>query len=165
MHLLVCLLFARYVSRKHQYLGSLLGCSDMLSQYLLPVDFIRQTSWRRVALVPFTEVLPDGQAIAVKQHKLASTQGDHEFCSEVEVLSCAQHPNVVMLIGFCVEDKRRLLVYEYICNGSLDSHLYGNLFIQVDCRTMYFLSMLVRYNMLCVILIFIKLFNTQYTQT
>lgn len=70
-------------------------------------------------------VLSDGQAIAVKQHKLASSQGDHEFCSEVEVLSCAQHRNVVMLIGFCVEDRRRLLVYEYICNGSLDTHLYG----------------------------------------
>ncbi|KAK8594920.1 hypothetical protein V6N13_015831 [Hibiscus sabdariffa] len=49
-------------------------------------------------------LLPDGQAIAVKQHKLASSQGDVEFCSE---------------------DRRRLLVYEYICNGSLDSHLYG----------------------------------------
>ncbi|XVE88738.1 hypothetical protein DITRI_Ditri19aG0093000 [Diplodiscus trichospermus] len=70
-------------------------------------------------------LLPDGQAIAVKQHKLASSQGDPEFCSEVEVLSCAQHRNVVMLIGFCIEDRRRLLVYEYICNGSLDSHLYG----------------------------------------
>ncbi|TKY48243.1 tyrosine kinase [Spatholobus suberectus] len=70
-------------------------------------------------------ILPDGQVIAVKQHKLASSQGDLEFCSEVEVLSCAQHRNVVMLIGFCIEDKRRLLVYEYICNGSLDSHLYG----------------------------------------
>ncbi|KAM7512962.1 hypothetical protein LguiB_011837 [Lonicera macranthoides] len=71
-------------------------------------------------------VLPDGQVVAVKQHKLASSQGDHEFCSEVEVLSCAQHRNVVMLIGLCVEDGRRLLVYEYICNGSLDSHLYGH---------------------------------------
>ncbi|KAM7255585.1 hypothetical protein ACFE04_008483 [Oxalis oulophora] len=71
-------------------------------------------------------VLPDGQAVAVKQHKLASSQGDLEFCSEVEVLSCAQHRNVVMLIGFCIEDGKRLLVYEYICNGSLDSHLYGH---------------------------------------
>lgn len=71
-------------------------------------------------------VLNDGQVVAVKQHKLASTQGDQEFCSEVEVLSCAQHRNVVMLIGFCVEDGRRLLVYEYICNRSLDYHLYGN---------------------------------------
>jgi hypothetical protein len=72
-------------------------------------------------------VLSDGQVIAVKQHKLASSQGDLEFCSEVEVLSCAQHRNVVMLIGFCVENGRRLLVYEYICNGSLDSHLYGKI--------------------------------------
>ncbi|XP_057976649.1 inactive protein kinase SELMODRAFT_444075-like [Malania oleifera] len=70
-------------------------------------------------------VLPNGQAVAVKQHKLASSQGDLEFCSEVEVLSCAQHRNVVMLIGYCIEDSRRLLVYEYICNGSLDSHLWG----------------------------------------
>ncbi|RAL51113.1 hypothetical protein DM860_005469 [Cuscuta australis] len=70
-------------------------------------------------------VLPDGQAIAVKQYKSTSSQGDQEFCSEVEVLSCAQHRNVVLLIGFCVEDGRRLLVYEYICNGSLDAHLYG----------------------------------------
>ncbi|KAL8232428.1 hypothetical protein R6Q57_002206 [Mikania cordata] len=71
-------------------------------------------------------VLPDGQTVAVKQHKLVSCQGDKEFCSEVEVLSCAQHRNVVMLIGFCVEDGKRLLVYEYICNRSLDFHLYGH---------------------------------------
>lgn len=70
-------------------------------------------------------ILMDGQVVAVKQHKLASSQGDIEFCSEVEVLSCAQHRNVVTLIGFCVEDGRRLLVYEYICNGSLDLHLFG----------------------------------------
>ncbi|KZV29645.1 Kinase protein with adenine nucleotide alpha hydrolases-like domain isoform 1 [Dorcoceras hygrometricum] len=77
-------------------------------------------------------VLPDGQFIAVKQHKLASTQGDREFCSEVQVLSCAQHRNVVMLIGYCVENRRRLLVYEFICNGSLDSHLYGHRYDPLD---------------------------------
>ncbi|KAJ7537952.1 hypothetical protein O6H91_11G029400 [Diphasiastrum complanatum] len=70
-------------------------------------------------------VLPNGQPVAVKQHKLASTQGDKEFCSEVEVLSCAQHRNLVMLIGYCIENNRRLLVYEFVCNGSLDLHLYG----------------------------------------
>ncbi|KAA8523230.1 hypothetical protein F0562_009653 [Nyssa sinensis] len=70
-------------------------------------------------------VLPDGQVVAIKQYKLASSQGDIEFWSEVEVLSCAQHRNVVMLIGFCVEDRRRLLIYEFICNRSLDLHLYG----------------------------------------
>ncbi|KAI4350723.1 hypothetical protein L6164_005150 [Bauhinia variegata] len=70
-------------------------------------------------------VLLDGLVVAVKQYKLASSQGDKEFCSEVEVLNCAQHRNVVMLMGFCVEGGRRLLVYEYICNKSLDFHLYG----------------------------------------
>ncbi|XP_078428943.1 inactive protein kinase SELMODRAFT_444075-like isoform X2 [Wolffia australiana] len=73
----------------------------------------------------FRGVLSDGQTVAVKQHKMASSQGDSEFCAEVEVLSCAQHRNLVMLIGFCIEDQRRLLVYEFVCNGSLDAHLYG----------------------------------------
>ncbi|QCD91978.1 somatic embryogenesis receptor kinase 1 [Vigna unguiculata] len=69
-------------------------------------------------------VLSDGQNVAIKQYKLAGTQGDEEFWSEVEVLSCTQHRNVVMLIGFCMEYGRKILVYEYICNGSLYSHLH-----------------------------------------
>ena len=64
-----------------------------------------------------------GQLVAVKQHQLSSAQGDEEFCAEVEVLSCAQHRNLVTLIGYCVERHMRLLVYEYVCNGSLDRHL------------------------------------------
>ncbi|KAF4392287.1 hypothetical protein F8388_012743 [Cannabis sativa] len=44
-------------------------------------------------------VLPDGQVVAVKQHKILSAQGASEFCSEVEVLSFAQHRNLVMLVG------------------------------------------------------------------
>ncbi|KAJ9542689.1 hypothetical protein OSB04_029195 [Centaurea solstitialis] len=69
-------------------------------------------------------ILSDGQVVAVKQRKMVSAQGAAEFCSEVEVLSCAQHKNLVMLIGYCIE-KEWLLVYEYACNGSLDKHLYG----------------------------------------
>ncbi|EXC21746.1 Inactive protein kinase [Morus notabilis] len=69
-------------------------------------------------------VLPDGQVVAVKQHKMLSAQGASEFCSEVEVLSCAQHRNLVMLVGYCTETEW-LLVYEFACNGSLDKHLYG----------------------------------------
>ncbi|KAF8388398.1 hypothetical protein HHK36_027066 [Tetracentron sinense] len=69
-------------------------------------------------------VLPDGQVVAVKQHKVVSAQGASEFCSEIEVLSCAQHRNLVMLVGYCIE-KEWLLIYEFACNGSLDKHLYG----------------------------------------
>ncbi|KAL4193555.1 hypothetical protein AMTRI_Chr06g200110 [Amborella trichopoda] len=69
-------------------------------------------------------VLQDGQVVAVKQHRKASAQGAFEFCAEVEVLSCAQHRNLVLLVGYCTE-KEWLLVYEFACNGSLDQHLYG----------------------------------------
>ncbi|KAL3840352.1 hypothetical protein ACJIZ3_024943 [Penstemon smallii] len=70
-------------------------------------------------------VLRNGLIIAVKQLKFVGPQRDADFCREVRVLSCAQHRNVVLLIGFCIEGKKRLLVYEYICNSSLDFHLHG----------------------------------------
>ncbi|KAL9231600.1 hypothetical protein vseg_006807 [Gypsophila vaccaria] len=70
-------------------------------------------------------VLTDGQVVAVKQLKFADSEGDIDFCREVRVLSCAQHRNVVLLIGFCLEGQNRVLVYEYICNRSLDFHLHS----------------------------------------
>lgn len=76
--------------------------------------------------IVYRGVLRDGQVVAVKLLKFCGSQADADFCREVRVLSCAQHRNVVLLIGFCVEDKKRVLVYEYICNGSLDFHLHGN---------------------------------------
>ncbi|GAB2222249.1 hypothetical protein Drorol1_Dr00013455 [Drosera rotundifolia] len=82
-------------------------------------------------------MLSDGQVIAVKQDKLASVLSNAEFGSEVEVLSCAQHRNVVMLIGFCIEGKQRFLVYEYICNGSLDAHLYGRNQVPLEWSARY----------------------------
>lgn len=72
-------------------------------------------------------VLRDGQVVAVKQLKFSGSQADADFSREVRVLSCAQHRNVVLLIGYCIEGNMRLLVYEYICNSSLDFHLHGML--------------------------------------
>ncbi|XVF00129.1 hypothetical protein REPUB_Repub03eG0258400 [Reevesia pubescens] len=66
----------------------------------------------------------NGMKIAVKQHKFnASLQGEKEFKSEVQVLRKARHENLVMLVGSCSEGNHRLLVYEFVCNGSLDLHL------------------------------------------
>ncbi|KAK7334551.1 hypothetical protein VNO80_26310 [Phaseolus coccineus] len=67
--------------------------------------------------------LLNGMKIAVKQHKNAGFQGEKEFKSEVNVLSKVRHENVVVLLGSCSEGTNRLLVYEYVCNGSLDQHL------------------------------------------
>ncbi|GLT76404.1 hypothetical protein SLA2020_480650 [Shorea laevis] len=59
----------------------------------------------------------------VKQHKNASFQAEMEFKSEVQVISKARHENLVMLLGSCSSGNHRLLVYEDVCNGSLDQHL------------------------------------------
>ncbi|KAE8676421.1 putative serine/threonine-protein kinase RLCKVII [Hibiscus syriacus] len=64
------------------------------------------------------------QVVAVKQLDQDSLQGTREFVAEVSTLSTAEHPNLVKLIGFCAEDKQRLLVYEYIPLGSLENHLH-----------------------------------------
>ncbi|KAA8514770.1 hypothetical protein F0562_017949 [Nyssa sinensis] len=67
--------------------------------------------------------LKNGLKIAVKQLKDASFQGEKEFKTEVHVLRKARHENLVMLLGSCSEGSQRLLVYEYVCNGSLDQKL------------------------------------------
>ncbi|XP_016482838.2 uncharacterized protein LOC107803604 isoform X2 [Nicotiana tabacum] len=72
-------------------------------------------------------VLKNGLRVAVKQHNGMSLQGDKEFKCEVEVLSKARHPNLVMLLGSCSEGNQKLLVYEYVCNGSLDQFLSGDI--------------------------------------
>ncbi|KAJ0892926.1 putative protein kinase RLK-Pelle-PERK-2 family [Helianthus annuus] len=68
--------------------------------------------------------LKDGQIIAAKVRKQASTQGFEEFHSEVYVLGFARHRNIVMLLGYCCKEDTNILVYEYICNQSLEWHLF-----------------------------------------
>ncbi|KAL6614063.1 hypothetical protein ACP70R_036333 [Stipagrostis hirtigluma subsp. patula] len=68
--------------------------------------------------------LKDGQVIAAKLRKEASSQGYTEFFSEVRVLSFARHRNIVMLLGYCCKESYNILVYEYICNNSLEWHLF-----------------------------------------
>ncbi|KAI7981201.1 G-type lectin S-receptor-like serine/threonine-protein kinase [Camellia lanceoleosa] len=71
----------------------------------------------------FKGALPDSTVIAVK--KLESiNQGEKQFRVEVSTLGTIHHVNLVRLCGFCSEGKRKLLVYDYMQNGSLDSHLF-----------------------------------------
>ncbi|KAK8513882.1 hypothetical protein V6N13_005070 [Hibiscus sabdariffa] len=85
--------------------------------------------------VVYRGILRDGQFVAVKLLKFVGCQADIDFCKEVQVLSCAQHRNVVLLIGFCIDGNKRVLVYEYICNGSLDFHLYGSNRASLDLQS------------------------------
>ncbi|KAA8515489.1 hypothetical protein F0562_018900 [Nyssa sinensis] len=65
------------------------------------------------------------QVVAVKQLDRNGFQGNREFLAEVLTLSLVHHQNLVNLIGYCADGHQRILVYEYMSNGSLEDHLLG----------------------------------------
>ncbi|KAG8368249.1 hypothetical protein BUALT_Bualt15G0025700 [Buddleja alternifolia] len=71
-------------------------------------------------------VLPNGKEIAVKSLKSNSGQGEREFQAEVDIISRVHHRHLVSLVGYCIAGSKRLLVYEYVPNGTLEYHLHGH---------------------------------------
>lgn len=71
-------------------------------------------------------VLLNKMVVAVKQLE-GIGQGEKQFRMEVATISSTHHLNLVRLVGFCSEGKHRLLVYEFMKNGSLDSFLFPSL--------------------------------------
>ena len=61
----------------------------------------------------------------MKSLSLGSKQGIEELKTELVLVAKLQHNNLVKLVGFCLEDDEKLLVYEYMANTSLDTILFG----------------------------------------
>ncbi|KAH7404844.1 hypothetical protein KP509_15G046400 [Ceratopteris richardii] len=74
--------------------------------------------------VVYAGQLPDGTPVAVK--KLDSfNQGNKEFKAEVSIMGGISHYNLLRLRGFCAQKGHRILVYDYLENGSLDQWLFS----------------------------------------
>lgn len=70
--------------------------------------------------------LKSGVEVAVKTLSAQSKQGLREFLTEINTITNVKHPNLVELLGCCVQESNRILVYEYVENNSLDRALLGN---------------------------------------
>lgn len=69
--------------------------------------------------------------IAVKRLKAMSAKAEMEFAMEVEILGRVRHNNLLGLRGFYAGGDERLIVYDYMPNHSLVTHLHGQL--AADC--------------------------------
>ncbi|KAI3449908.1 hypothetical protein Pfo_006573 [Paulownia fortunei] len=79
--------------------------------------------------IVYKGVVPNGSVsiVAVKKLDRVAQDSEKEFRTEVNAIGQTYHKNLVRLLGFCDEGPHRLLVYEYMSNGTLAGFLFGNL--------------------------------------
>ncbi|GJV85956.1 putative receptor protein kinase ZmPK1 [Tanacetum coccineum] len=75
------------------------------------------------ACVVYKGRLSDNRIAAIKRLNNTNNQGEAEFQAEVSTIGRVNHMNLIEMWGYCAEGKHRLIVYEYMENGSLAHNL------------------------------------------
>ncbi|KAK4772457.1 hypothetical protein SAY86_014232 [Trapa natans] len=73
----------------------------------------------------FKAQLRDGKSVAVKRLDALSLEAEREFQNELQILGGLRSPFLVTLLGYCVEKNKRILVYEYMPNMSLQDSIFS----------------------------------------
>uniref|UniRef100_J3KXU2 Receptor-like serine/threonine-protein kinase n=2 Tax=Oryza brachyantha TaxID=4533 RepID=J3KXU2_ORYBR len=79
-------------------------------------------------------------AVAVKNLK-GLGYAEKQFRAEVQTVGMIRHTNLVRLLGFCVKGNRKLLVYEYMPNGSLDAHIFSEKSSLLSWQVRYWIAL------------------------
>ncbi|KAJ6883678.1 receptor-like kinase TMK4 [Populus alba x Populus x berolinensis] len=101
----------------------------------VPIEFLRQVTdnFHEINIigrggfgVVYRGELHDGTKIAVKRMEstVMINKGISEFQAEIAVLTKVRHRHLVALLGYCINGNERLLVYEYMPQGTLGQHLF-----------------------------------------
>ncbi|KAL8240191.1 hypothetical protein R6Q59_013546 [Mikania micrantha] len=76
--------------------------------------------------IVYKGVLSDNRVVAIKHlNESSNNQGEVELLAEISTLGRLNHMNLIEIWGYCAESKHRLLVYEYMENGSLSQNLHS----------------------------------------
>ncbi|KAH0745626.1 hypothetical protein KY285_007283 [Solanum tuberosum] len=120
-----------WTCRKIQESRNVQLCEDVAPRAFSYAELEQATSGFKEALgrgafgTVFKGILAEGQkVIAVKRLDKELVEGETEFQTEIKIIGKTHHRNLVRLHGYCLEGSRRLLVYEYMTNGSLADVLF-----------------------------------------
>ncbi|KAI9125513.1 hypothetical protein K1719_002931 [Acacia pycnantha] len=77
-------------------------------------------------------LLKGRRLIAVKRLHRLIEEGEREFQAEMQAIGKTNHKNLVRLLGYCAEGSKRLLVYDFMSNGSLEKFIFGDSTVRPD---------------------------------